>query len=300
MSIQDRKKGCLFGLAVGDALGASIEFMRPGTFTPITTYQSGVAHDLNAGEWTDDTSMALALADSLKDGWDANDQLNKYVEWMNTGRYSVNGRCFDIGNTCRTALLNFIDFGDSATSGVRLEGLSGNGCIMRLAPVPIKYADLFLDRWRELMVYGDKSSATTHASLQCRTASSWLTVVLAGLINGVDRDVVLNDSLYMLPSLHPNVMNVVKGSYREKNPPDIKGGGYVVDSLEAALWAFYKANNFREAVLAAVNLGDDADTTGAVCGQLAGAYWGYEGIPQEWRDGLAKSDYIQSILNGIM
>src|SRR5277367_5564370 len=124
----DRRRGVLIGLAVGDALGAAVEFRSPGSFKPVTGYRNGGPHGLDAGEWTDDTSMALALADSIAEvGWDLNDQAYRYVQWWKTGKYSVNGKCFDIGITTRRALSNFVDTQDALISGDRSESSSGNG-----------------------------------------------------------------------------------------------------------------------------------------------------------------------------
>jgi ADP-ribosyl-[dinitrogen reductase] hydrolase len=131
--MNDRRHGALIGLAVGDALGAAVEFKRPGNFAPITSYRGGGPHGLSAGEWTDDTSMALALADSIsKVGWDLNDQASRCVEWWKTGKYSVNGRCFDIGMATRSALASFAATKDAFSSGLRSENASGNGSLMRL------------------------------------------------------------------------------------------------------------------------------------------------------------------------
>jgi ADP-ribosylglycohydrolase len=116
--MNDRRRGALVGLAVGDALGAAVEFKSPGSFAPVTGYRSGGPHRLDAGEWTDDTSMALALADSIATaGWDVNDQASRYVEWWQTGKYSVNGRCFDIGITTSSALSNYVAKKNALTSG---------------------------------------------------------------------------------------------------------------------------------------------------------------------------------------
>lgn len=305
-SIVERRRGALLGLAVGDALGAAVEFQAPGTFEPVTGYRSGGPHGLAAGEWTDDTSMALALADSLANvGFDLADQARRYVAWWRHGTYSVNDRCFDIGNATRAALGRFERSADPLTSGDPSERQSGNGSIMRLAPLPIYYADLFPDDVVELARLAAESSRPTHASPQCLSACRYFAVVLAGLINGLDRDVVLDPSwealgeLRRAEPLHPAIDSVASGSFRRKQPPEIRGTGYVVDSLEAALWAFHDAADFRDAVLKAVNLGGDADTTGAVCGQLAGAYWGESGILAEWLDGLAGKDMLEEALAGL-
>lgn len=303
----DRQRGSLIGLAVGDALGAAVEFRRPGSFEPVTGYRAGGPHRLKPGEWTDDTSVALALADSIgRAGWDLNDQARRYIDWWQNGKYSVTGWCFDIGITTQAALQSFSDGQNARTSGDRSERASGNGSIMRLAPVPIRYAELYPDNVGELARLAEESSLPTHASPQCRSACRYLAVVLAAMIRGEDRQPVFSPDWWPLQKLneidplHPLIAEVVQGSFRRKQPPQIRGSGWVVQSLEAALWAFQAARSFEEAVLKAVNLGDDADTTGAVCGQLAGAFWGESGIPDTLRRGLARVDLIENALAGLL
>ena len=296
----------MIGLAIGDALGAAVEFKSPGSFPPVTGYRNGGPHRLEAGEWTDDTSMALALADSIAVGWDLNDQADRYVQWWKTGEYSVNGNCFDIGITTRSALSTYAAKKDARTSGPRSDQASGNGSIMRLAPVPIRYAHLFPNNIEELSRFAEESSLPTHGSEQCLSACRYLTIVLAALIHGVDRDEVLSpvwkplQKLIEIAPLHPLIHDVAMGSFRQKIPPVIQGSGWVVKSLEASLWAFHDATAFEEAVLKAVNLGDDVDTTGAICGQLAGAYWGESGISISLRAGLARMDMLEGALAGIV
>jgi ADP-ribosyl-[dinitrogen reductase] hydrolase len=303
----NRRRGALLGLAIGDALGAAVEFEIPGFFEPVTGYRGGGAHGLEPGEWTDDTSMALALADSIGEaGWDVNDQAERYVAWWRTGAYSVNGRVFDIGTTTLAALQRFQKSGDPWTSGDPSEFASGNGSIMRLAPVPIAYARWFPDRLADLVNRAVESSLPTHPSPRCLSACACLSVALAALIQGLPRETVLDPNWAVwsqveeIHPLHPDIVAVIRGSFREQSPPEIQGRGYVVKSLEAALWAFAGADSFRDAVLRAVNLGNDADTTGAVCGQLAGAYWGESGIPEELRNGLAGRELLERALQGLL
>jgi ADP-ribosyl-[dinitrogen reductase] hydrolase len=304
---RDRQRGMLLGLAIGDALGAAVEFQAPGSFKPVTAYRDGGPHGLEPGEWTDDTSMALALADSIAEaGWDLHDQAKRYVAWWRTGAYSVNGRVFDIGITTVNSLRRFQQSGDPWTSGDASGRASGNGSIMRLAPVPIAFAHLFPDQLGDLVIRAVESSQPTHASPQCRSSCACLAVALAALVNGVPREVVLDpewsawSELVTLQPLHPEVKEVIRGSFHRKAPPEIQGSGYVVRSLEAALWAFAGAESFRDAVLRAVNLGDDADTTGAVCGQLAGAHWGESGIPTDLLSGLASRELLERALQGLL
>ena len=300
----DRQRGALWGLAVGDALGAAVEFQPPGSFEPVTGYRAGGPHSLAAGEWTDDTAMALALASSIAAvGWDLADQARRYLDWWHNGTYSVTGRCFDIGDTIRASLAQFERTGDPSTSGGESELSAGNGSIMRLAPVPVAYLADGLDRVIELSV---ESSLPTHRAPQCLSACAWMGAVLTGLMEGRRRDEVLDPEgeiarrVRELMPIHPEVGEVMAGSYRRNEPPAIRGSGYVVHSLEAALWAFASADDFEQAVLSAVNLGDDADTTGAVCGQLAGAHWGYTGIPKEWRDRLGRPDLLDAGFGGLL
>jgi ADP-ribosylglycohydrolase len=251
--------------------------------------------------------MALALADSIATaGWDLNDQADRYVQWWKTGKYSVNGRCFDIGITTSGALSNYVAEKNALTSGDRSDDASGNGSIMRLAPVPIRFADLYPTKGDELSRLAEESSLPTHASDQCVSACRYLATVLAALIHGQDRNEVLSPEwkplkqLNAIKPLNPLIQQIAQGSFRQKQPPAIKGSGWVVKSLEASLWAFHNADSFEEAVLRAVNLGDDADTTGAICGQLAGAYWGESGISESFRAGLARMDMLEAALAGIV
>lgn len=260
--MNNRRRGTLIGLAVGDALGAAVEFKPPGSFAPVTGYRSGGPHGLKAGEWTDDTSMALALADSIATtGWDLNDQAERYVEWWKTGKYSVNGRCFDIGITTRSALGSYVAKKNALASGDRTERASGKGSIMRLAPVPIRYAHLYPSKTVELSRLAGESSLPTHASEQCVSACRYVATVLVALIHGEDRDNALSPEWQPLRQindikpLHPLIQEIAQGSFRQKQPPAIQGSGWVVKSLEASLWAFHDAETFEEAVLKAVNLG---------------------------------------------
>ncbi len=304
---RDRQRGCLVGLAVGDALGAAVEFQAAGSFTPVSGYRGGGPHGLGPGEWTDDTSMALALADSIATaGWDLNDQAERYLAWWRKGEYSVNGTCFDIGITISGSLGRFARTRDALTSGASAENASGNGSIMRLAPAPIRFLEYYPDQIDDLARLAAESSLPTHASPQCLSACRYMAVVLAALMQGIDRSEVLAEDweplerLRKSEPLHPAIEEIAAGSFRTKSPPQIQGSGYVVRSLEAALWAFHDAPDFETAVLKAVNLGDDADTTGAVCGQFAGAYWGESGIPEALRDGLAQRVMIETVLVGLL
>ena len=292
-----RYSGCLIGLAVGDALGTTLEFSPPGLFDPITDMIGGGPFNLKAGEWTDDTSMALCLAESLieKMGFDPVDQLERYVRWYREGHRSSNGRFFDIGNTVRAALTRFEET-RAPCCGSTDSRSAANGSIMRLAPVPLYYAR----NPREAIERSGESSRTTHGAVTCIDACRYFGGLLVGAVNGASKEELLSErygpflEYWRDNPLAPEIDEVASGSFKRKEPPDIKGSSYVVKSLEAALWAFYKTDSFRDGCLLAVNLGNDADTTGAVYGQIAGAYYGEDCIPDGWKSKLAFRELIES------
>ena len=298
----DRFRGCLLGLAVGDALGTTLEFRSPGSFKPIDDMVGGGPFELKPGYWTDDTSMALCLAASLTEtgGFDPRDQAERYVRWWREGYMSPTGACFDIGITVGNALSRFERTGE-AYSGSTNPFSAGNGSLMRLAPVPMFYAD----RPEEAISRCADSSRTTHGAEEAVDACRYFGGLIVGALGGVDRDTLLSPSyspvqgLWERSPLAAKVAEIADGSFRRREPPDIKGEGYVIPSLEAALWAFHKSGDFRDGALRAVNLGDDADTTGAIYGQIAGAYYGANGIPVEWRERLAWGDEIDKLAAGL-
>ncbi|HLZ62818.1 MAG TPA: ADP-ribosylglycohydrolase family protein [Ktedonosporobacter sp.] len=298
MELIKRYRGSLLGLAAGDALGTTLEFQQPGSFAPIDDMIGGGAFGLKAGEWTDDTSMALCLAASLVErrGFDARDQMERYVRWRDEGYMASNGRCFDIGETVSSALRQFARTGEPL-AGPTGQFTAGNGSIMRLVPVPLYYA---LNP-REAMEKAAESSRTTHQAPSTLYACRYLGGLIVGALQGQSKEVLLSTLYSPVPDywreypLGPEIAEVAAGSFKERNPPAIKGSGYVKKSLEAALWAFYHSENFRDGCLLAVNLGDDADTTGAVYGQLAGAFYGEEGIPAGWQARLAQRELIEGL-----
>lgn len=293
---QDRFLGCLMGLAAGDALGTTLEFKPPGTFKPIADMAGGGPFELAAGQWTDDTSMALCLAESLIETrtFAPEDQMKRYVRWRRKGHLSSTGHCFDIGGTVGEALARFLRTGDPF-SGSRSPNAAGNGSIMRLAPVPMAYAN---DPEQAIQQSG-ASSRTTHGCEEAVDACRYFGGLLAGALNGATKGDLLStryapvSGYWQTHTLSPKIDEIARGSFKEKEPPEIAGTGYVVKSLEAALWAFHKSQSFEEGALLAVNLGDDADTTGAVYGQIAGAYYGAKGIPDAWLEKLAMRDRIE-------
>jgi ADP-ribosylglycohydrolase len=301
-SKRERRRGALVGLAVGDAVGAAVEFAPPGSFRPVTDMVGDGPWGLLPGQWTDDTSMALCLAESLieRGDFDAADQMRRYVRWREEGYLSSKGYCFDIGPTTSAALTRFQQTGDPY-SGSTDRMKAGNGSLMRLAPVPAFFAD-DPDRALELCA---ASSRTTHATLAAVDACRYFGALLLGALRGAEREELLAPFFTPVPGywerapLVPEIAEIAAGSFRRKRPPEIRGRVYVVDTLEAALWAFHTTSDFRAGCLAAANLGDDADTTAAIFGQIAGAFYGESGIPAEWRERLAMWEIIDRCAEGV-
>jgi len=299
----DRYHGALMGLAVGDAIGTTLEFCRPGTFDPIDDMVGGGPFRLEPGQWTDDTSMVLCLAESLVERrrFDPVDQMQRYVRWWREGYLSSTGTCFDIGGTVRVALRRFEVYQDPF-AGETAPHFGGNGSLMRLAPVPLAFAH---DPTRAIELSGTMSR-TTHGAPEPVDACRYYAGLIVGALVGKSKESLLEpgyepvNGIWASEPLTPKIEEVAQGSFKKKVPLEICGTGYVVRSMEAALWAFYSSNSFEEGVLMAVNLGDDADTTGAIYGQLAGAWYGIDGIPERWRNRIALSDRILELADGLM
>lgn len=293
-----RFRGCLLGLAVGDALGTTLEFTRPGAFEPVEDMVGGGPFNLLPGQWTDDTSMALCLAESLVAcaGFDARDQMQRYLRWYHHGHLSSTGHCFDIGTTIRQALRDF-ETGGNSYSGSTHPHSAGNGSLMRLAPVPMFYAYQPADA----LYYAAESSRTTHGAQAAVDACRYYAGLIVGALHGVNKEELLSPNYSPVSAaweqrpLAADIETIARGSFKVRNPPEIRATGYVVHSLEAALWAFYHGNSFREGSLLAINLGEDADTTGAIYGQLAGAYYGEADVPPAWLQVLALRDTIETL-----
>jgi ADP-ribosyl-[dinitrogen reductase] hydrolase len=221
--------------------------------------------------------------------------MDRYCLWYEQGHLSSTGQCFDIGNTVRSALETYRRTGNPF-AGSESPHAAGNGSLMRLAPVPL----FFASDPKQAIHYATESSRTTHGTKATVDACRYFAGLLVGALRGKPKSELL--SPYFYPgdhpdfwkenSLDPKIAAIGAGSFKKKEPPEIRGTGYVVDSLEAALWAIGRSRSFREGALLAVNLGDDADTTGAIYGQIAGAFYGAEQIPSEWRAKLTMRELI--------
>lgn len=323
-SLQSRVRGALFGLATCDALGGPVEFKTRGTFPQIRDMKPNPTFSLPAGCFTDDTSMTLCLAQSLIDsqGFDAQDQVQKYIAWFLKGYMSsVPERgCFDIGVGTRAVLMawngHFKEngYGKSGSSaravtedGQRMinsrfekESYCGNGSLMRVLPIALAFYAIGID---EAISRAKESSQVTHPHSRCQEACSLYTQLVVNVLQGADKgalaeivatarieDEPLRDRLQRYQDLD---------SWGQQVESNIRSTGYVIDTLEAALWAFFTTESFEDGAIRAVNLGDDADTVGAVYGGLAGAYHGFDAIPARWLKPLTQKDLLQQVCQGL-
>ena len=256
----------------------------------------GGPFNLQPGEFTDDCSMALCLGESLIEcsGFEPVDQMQRYIRWWQDGYLSVKGYCFDIGLTVSAALGKYQCTGHPF-AGSTDPYSAGNGSLMRLAPIPLAFrADA-----AQAIHYAGESSRTTHGAQTCLDACKLYTAMILAALDGYSKEEILSPGLYQ-DTLVLEIREIAAGSYKAKNPPAIAGTGYVVKSLEAALWAFHNSDSFERGALLAANLGNDADTTAAIYGQLAGAYHGADGIPAGWLDRLAMREFITGMADNLL
>lgn len=282
MEIKDRLLGSFLGLAIGDAVGTTVEFRSRDTFEPVTDMVGKGPFNLPAGYFTDDTSMALCLAESLIQYpyLDREDLLERFSRWYRNGENSPTGRCFDIGGTTRSAITNFEKTGSVLNNTDPWD--AGNGSIMRLAPAVIKWHN---DSDRAIAT-AIMQSETTHGTIECIDSCDLLARVLLTAFVAEDKEAIFN--IDVKDHWTPKVKEIL--TTLDVSRDEVKSSGYVIHTLHAALWCFKNTDNFRDAVLLATNLGDDADTVAAVTGQIAGAYYGMGNIPINWLDTLYETE----------
>ncbi|MDY0419433.1 ADP-ribosylglycohydrolase family protein [Enterobacter sp. 170198] len=284
----DKALGAFVGLAVGDAVGATLEFKRRDS-EHINDMLGGGPFQLKPGEWTDDTSMAICVAQTyLSEKRMHTDVMRQWLlKWYLTGSNSSNGRCFDIGNTTRFALEQYRRIGPSWYGNTE-KHTAGNAAIVRQAPVSIFRRKSL----RAIYFESQAQSRATHGAVESINACQFLGLILHYLMSGYPKEASFEPHRFPLCA---RVMIVNAGEYKHKARHQIRSSGYVIDTLEAAMWAVWHTDNFRDAILLAANLADDADSVAATAGQLAGALYGYSGIPQEWKDKLVQHERLVSM-----
>lgn len=278
---RNRAQGCLLGLAIGEAIGSAAEYLPRDSFDPLEGMSGGGPLNLAPGEWTDGTAMALCLAHSLLDSEtvDQFDFMSRLQAWLEDGENACQGHCVAVGDTTRAAIEEFIEE-DEPSAGSSAADTAGNGSLIRLAPLAI-----FGRTYGEMVFFlAGKQSRSTHATIECLDACDLLMAQLIDALSGADRDTALRPHIRQFS---PNTLAINGGEWREKSREDVRSSGYVIDTLDAAIWAVGTSYDFEDAVLKAANLGGDPASVACVAGQLAGAIYGRSGIPGEWQETVA-------------
>ena len=296
-------KSVILGHAVGDALGVPVEFASREELkdSPVETMEGYGTYPYRVGTWSDDTSMSLAALDSLASGKvDWNEIMCNFRKWLESDEYTSTGETFDAGRTCVKAIVNYAVNGVEATkSGGTDEHSNGNGSLMRMNPFALMamYNRKIHCNWEDFI---DNASSLTHAHERSKLACKIYTLILFRLLDVPRKDSVnfalgWADCRYDENPEYAHYKRLFSPNFDKLPISEIKSTGYVVDTLEAAIWCLMTTDNYKDCVLKAVNLGDDTDTIAAVAGGLAGALYGYESIPKEWLDVLARREYIEEI-----
>ena len=305
-------KSGIFGVVVGDALGVPVEFTSRSErkMDPVTGMRAYGTHNQPKGTWSDDSSMMLATLDSLikRNGPDYKDIMECFYRWRSFGEYTPFGEVFDIGITCSKAIANYTSGCDPLMCGGDRENDNGNGSLMRIMPVSL-YVSLKNENWEnsmpETMEIICNSSDLTHRHIRSRIGCVLYTFICHRMISRENSHLeqIISDAFYEVAEYFAGNIpfsdelekyGILKDADNLKNLPEdrIKSGGYVVDTLVSSVWCLLNSASFRECVLKAVNLGDDTDTVGAVAGGLAGLWYGYQNIPREWINVIAKKEWI--------
>ena len=298
----------IMGLTVADALGVPVEFKSRRTLEsdPVTSMQAYGTYNQPAGTWSDDTSMTLGLVDSLAKGLDYEDIMKNFSEWLYEAEYTPHGEVFDVGIGTNKALDRFKAGVPALECGGALERDNGNGSLMRILPIYYYlksiYGNGFLKNEESFEIIHNVS-ALTHAHKRSQIACGIYISIASELANTTDLDKAVKDGIYLATSYYQKRNEFVEELNKYNRLEDIadlpieeiKSSGYVVDTLEAAVWCLLTTKSYQECVLKAVNLGEDTDTVAAVAGGLAGIYYGYESIPDEWLDVVVKREYVEEL-----
>ncbi|NES99498.1 MAG: ADP-ribosylglycohydrolase family protein [Sphaerospermopsis sp. SIO1G1] len=290
----------LMGVCVGDALGVPVEFTSRAdrVLSPVTSMTSGGTWEQPAGTWSDDSSLTFCLAESLCTGFSLNAIAYSFYRWYQEGYWAAHGEVFDIGNTTLEAIMNWHNGASPEIAGGSKEYHNGNGSLMRILPMAYFHR---VWNFQELIEKVHQVSCITHAHLRSQIACgiyiSIVTELLAGnqpkqaYLQGIEKiNQLYSDDVYKSEKRY--FQRVFSGQIEQTPIDEINSSGYVVDTLEASLWCFLNSSSYAQAVLQAVNLGGDTDTTGAVTGGLAGIYYGVENIPSQWLEQIARQQEI--------
>lgn len=309
MSLENKLKSAILGLAVGDALGVPYEFISRDIIkkNPCKDMIGYGTHNKKAGTWSDDTSLTLCLLDNLNNkNINYNNIMNSFILWYDNGKYTADGDTFDIGITTSDAIDNYKIRKNLIKCGLYDEYSNGNGSLMRILPIAFyinKYFDSQLFESNEVINIIYNVSSLTHSHKRSLIACVIYTAIALNLINDMNIEGAINKVLkdsfdyYKNEKELNNYKRIFDSDFKKINDVKIESSGYVVHTLEASIWILLNTSNYEDAVLKAVNFGDDTDTTAAVTGGLAGLYYGIDNIPSKWINTLVNKELIINICN---
>lgn len=298
-------KAGIFGVCVGDALGVPVEFKTRETLKafPVENMREFGSWNQPKGTWSDDSSLTLCIAEELTKGYDLEKIGQSFVKWVKYGHWTAHGRLFDIGGTTRHSVARLIKGESAKFSGNIFEEDNGNGSLMRTLPLAFYLKDE--ENIEKLYQTVKEVSSITHGHFRSVFACFVYVIFAIELIKGKDKKQAYHYTQEValqfaeIQGFNPKEIQlfdrVLKNEISEYHEDSISSGGYVLHSLEASLWCFLNSENYAEAVLKAVNLGEDTDTTGAITGGIAGIYYGFKSIPKEWMDVLARKEDIEKL-----
>ena len=302
----------MMGLVVGDALGMPVQFVDRQELKncPVETMEGYGTYDMPPGTWSDDSSMALATLSSIreKNAIDCDDIMERFMDWNLRGEYTPAGVAFDQGRTCMEAIFNYARNKDYITCGKTGEYANGNGALMRIMPVCLyAYNKVSKNEWadEDAVESVHLVSSLTHNHMRSKMACGIYYFMIKGILDnegallsrlqvGIDeakRYYQADITNYVEFAHYGRLLDLDRFSQCNEN--DIKSSGYVVDSLEAAVWSLIVTDGFEDALLTAVNLGDDTDTVGAIAGGLAGLFYGYAKMPKDWLQTIVKREWLE-------
>lgn len=300
----EQTKAVMIGHAIGDALGVPVEFCDREELidNPVIEMRGYGTYPVPAGSWSDDTSMSIAALDSLANGTlNPNEIMDNFVEWVEEGKYTPTGTSFDIGRTCLQAIRTYLISNNASECGQVGEYSNGNGSLMRIHPFALFAIAKGMTLGKSLDIVRE-GSVLTHAHLRSIYGCGIYSMVLWDILRGADKSQIpsaIENAAVLFDGMYPEESDHYEWAFYKKlatkTEDEISGSGYVVNTLEAALWCLLTTNSYKECVLKAVNLGEDTDTVAAIAGGLAGALYGYDSIPQEWKDTLIKREYLESL-----
>ncbi|MEH2259172.1 ADP-ribosylglycohydrolase family protein [Nostoc sp.] len=290
----------LMGLCVGDALGVPVEFTSRAerVKSPVTTMQGYGTWNQPPGTWSDDSSLSFCLAECLCRGYSLDAIANSFWRWYKEAYWTPRGDVFDIGQTTHTAIMRLKQGVVPHQAGGKVENSNGNGSLMRILPMAYCHRSLTLG---ELLARVHDVSAITHAHARSQMACGIYISIAVALLEGADPQTAYLQVLQDIQTIYsvrefllekPHFGRVLSGEIAKIPVEEINSGGYVIDTLESSLWCLLNSSSYSEAVLKAVNLGGDSDTTAAVTGGLAGIYYGVENIPKQWMNQIARRQDI--------